>query len=186
MFDYVTINGNAWLIETRHTGVRFRRMSTSFLIFSILSELLRLMHLHATCLNAEVSMARCTCAKLPLPKQCDMTRKRSIFCQTISEIEALGRRDIYFGLQRREPWRSGIEDVDLVLGFLVQHTTLKSCKQGDERGSRRFAWQITLRGRNLKYVSIHEQDGCLADPVAIQDEAIGGVVLGRGNKSEPC
>lgn len=66
--------------RTIRTCERFSSMSTSFLIFSTLSLTLRLMHLQATCLKADVSMARWTVAKLPLPKQCDVTRYRSILC----------------------------------------------------------------------------------------------------------
>ena len=59
-------------------------MSTSFFIFPILSLLFRFMHLHATCLNAEVSIARWTVAKLPLPRQCDITAYLSMSYDEVS------------------------------------------------------------------------------------------------------
>ena len=52
-----------------HTWSRDKRMSTSFMTLSTLSLLFLLIVLHATCREAEVSMAKWTVAKLPLPRQ---------------------------------------------------------------------------------------------------------------------
>lgn len=71
-----TVNGSS-----AHTWSRDDKILTSLSILSNLLLLVRLILLQAICFLAAVSKARCTVAKVPLPRQCEVTMKpERYFC----------------------------------------------------------------------------------------------------------